>query len=86
MAKKAKKIPIGVVLDLKSTAGSMAQDCIFMALDDFYKQNSHYETRLTVRIRDSENDAVKAAFAGILFIFLTFSPHKYFYLAAFSLF
>ncbi|KAK4258035.1 hypothetical protein QN277_007545 [Acacia crassicarpa] len=55
------QIPIGVVLDLKTSTGSMAIRCIQMAYQDFYKHYSHYQTRLDLRIRDSEKDVVRAA-------------------------
>ncbi|XP_028789488.1 glutamate receptor 2.1-like [Neltuma alba] len=62
---KQAQIPIGVVVDLKSSIGSMAVRCIQMAHDDFYKQYSHYQTRLELRISDSKNDAVTAASAAL---------------------
>ncbi|XP_028789478.1 glutamate receptor 2.8-like [Neltuma alba] len=42
----------------------MAIRCMKMAHDDFYKHYSHYQTRLDLRTRDSENDVVKAASAA----------------------
>ncbi|KAI4356972.1 hypothetical protein L6164_000949 [Bauhinia variegata] len=62
---KAKElIPIGVILDLNSQIGSMANSCISMALHDFYQKNSDYKTRLDLRTRDSNNDIIKAASAA----------------------
>ncbi|XP_028773664.1 glutamate receptor 2.7-like [Neltuma alba] len=61
---KQAQIPVGVVVDLNSSVGSMAMRCIQMAHDDFYKHYSHYQTRLDLRIRDSENDVVTAASAA----------------------
>lgn len=58
------QIPIGIVVDLNSSIGSMAIQCIQMAYQDFYKNHSHYQTRLDLRIGDSENDVVTAASAG----------------------
>ncbi|KAK7327776.1 hypothetical protein VNO77_21867 [Canavalia gladiata] len=57
-------IPIGVVLDLNSKIGSMANTCISMAYHDFYKQHPHFQTRLDLRTRDSDGDTVTAAFAA----------------------
>ncbi|KAI4356969.1 hypothetical protein L6164_000946 [Bauhinia variegata] len=62
---KAKElVPIGVILDLNSSIGSMANSCISMALHDFYQKNSDFKTRLHLRIRDSNNDIIKAASAA----------------------
>ncbi|KAI4356980.1 hypothetical protein L6164_000956 [Bauhinia variegata] len=62
---KAKElIPIGVILDLNSQIGSMANSCISMALHDFYQKNSDYKTRLDLRTRNSNDDIIKAASAA----------------------
>ncbi|KAI4335463.1 hypothetical protein L6164_014107 [Bauhinia variegata] len=61
-------IPIGVVLDLNTSVGIMANSSMFIALQDFYRQNPHYKTRLDLRISDSENDVVKSASAALYFI------------------
>lgn len=57
-------IPVGVVLDLNSTVGQLAESYIFMALSDFYAVNAHYGTRLALFTRDSRGDVVGAACAG----------------------
>ncbi|KAG4401228.1 hypothetical protein GLYMA_07G226400v4 [Glycine max] len=57
-------IPIGVVLDLNSPIGSMANSCIWMAHHDFYKQHPRFQTRLDLRTRNSGGDTVKAAYAA----------------------
>lgn len=41
-------IPVGVVLDLNSTVGELAESCIFMAVTNFYEVNAHYRTRLAL--------------------------------------
>lgn len=61
-------VKVGVILDMKSTVGSMANRTISMALSDFYSLNSHYRTRLNLLTRDSQNDVVLAAFSGKIFI------------------
>ncbi|XP_041018053.1 glutamate receptor 2.3-like [Juglans microcarpa x Juglans regia] len=58
-------IPVGVVLDLNSTVGELAESCIFMALSDFYAVNAHYRTRLALFTRDSRGDVVGAACAAL---------------------
>ncbi|KAI9117174.1 hypothetical protein K1719_011340 [Acacia pycnantha] len=58
------QIPIGVVVDLNTSIGSMAIRCIQMAHQEFYTHYSHYQTRLDLRIRDSEKDVVRAASAA----------------------
>ncbi|KAL2322148.1 hypothetical protein Fmac_026527 [Flemingia macrophylla] len=60
-AKEAMPIPIGVVLDLNSSIGSVTNSCIWMAYLDFYQRHPHYKTRLTLQTRDSEQNVVTAA-------------------------
>ncbi|KAL2480996.1 Glutamate receptor 2.7 [Abeliophyllum distichum] len=47
-------VHIGVVLDLDSSMGSMADLCISMALSDFYAQHSNYRTRLQLHTKNAE--------------------------------
>ncbi|XP_010270821.1 PREDICTED: glutamate receptor 2.8-like [Nelumbo nucifera] len=54
-------VHVGVVLDLNSQVGKMAQSCISMAVSDFYAKNSHYKTRMVLHTRDSKNDVITAA-------------------------
>ncbi|XP_021832745.1 glutamate receptor 2.9-like, partial [Prunus avium] len=54
-------IPVGVVLDLNSSVGAIAESCMTMALSDFYAKHAHYRTRLDLRTRDSADDIVTAA-------------------------
>nr|DAD27621.1 TPA_asm: hypothetical protein HUJ06_029089 [Nelumbo nucifera] len=58
-------IPIGVILDLNSTVGEMAETCIRMALSDFYAAHTDYRTRLVLHTRDSNEDVVAAASAAL---------------------
>ncbi|PNS93601.2 hypothetical protein POPTR_018G096500v4 [Populus trichocarpa] len=53
-------IPIGVVLDLNSTVGEMAESCMSMAVSDFYALNVDFKTRLALFTRDSSSDVVAA--------------------------
>ena len=62
MAKEV--IPIGVVLDLKSPVGRVAESYMSMALSDFYAVNDNYSTRLSLLTKDSGNDIIAAASAG----------------------
>ena len=57
-------IPIGVVLDLKSPVGRVAERYMSMALSDFYAVNHNYSTRLSLFTKDSGNDVIAAASAG----------------------
>lgn len=57
-------ISVGVVLDLKSLVGGMAERCMSMALSDFYEENESYNTRLALLTKDSGDDVVAAASAG----------------------
>ncbi|XP_024194063.1 glutamate receptor 2.9 isoform X2 [Rosa chinensis] len=60
--KEVIQVPVGVVLNLNSSVGAMAENCMTMALDDFYTKHAHYQTRLFFLTRDSKNDVVSAAF------------------------
>ena len=57
-------IPVGVVLDLKSPVGRVAERYMSMALSDFYAVNHNYSTRLSLFTKDSGNDVIAAASAG----------------------
>jgi ionotropic glutamate receptor len=57
-------ISVGVVLDLNSPVGRMAERCMSMARSDFYQENHNYNTRLALLTRDSGDDVVFAASAG----------------------
>ncbi|KAK7856178.1 glutamate receptor 2.9 [Quercus suber] len=54
-------IPVGVVLDLKSPVGRVAESYMSMARSDFYAVNHNYRTRLTLFARDSGDDVITAA-------------------------
>ena len=43
-------IRVGVVLDLNSTVGKVAESYILMAVSDFYAMNANYRTRPIVYI------------------------------------
>lgn len=49
-------VHIGVVLNLNSTIGTMADVCISMALQDFYSQHSDYQTRLVLHNKDAQEE------------------------------
>ncbi|BFG14669.1 hypothetical protein CerSpe_009430 [Prunus speciosa] len=61
MAKEVIRIPVGVVLDLNSSVGAIAESCMTMALSDFYAKHAHYRTRLDLLTRNSADDIVTAA-------------------------
>ncbi|KAG6644189.1 hypothetical protein CIPAW_08G038500 [Carya illinoinensis] len=63
MAKEV--IPVGVVLDLNSPVGGVAERCMSMALSDFYAVNADYNTRLALLTMDSGNDVIAAASAAL---------------------
>ncbi|XP_041021383.1 glutamate receptor 2.8-like isoform X1 [Juglans microcarpa x Juglans regia] len=58
-------IPVGVVLDLNSPVGRVAEHCMSMALSDFYAANDDYNTRLALLTKDSGNDVIAAASAAL---------------------
>ncbi|KAJ4849979.1 hypothetical protein Tsubulata_004874, partial [Turnera subulata] len=57
-------VPVGVVLDLGSPVGEMAERCMSIAVSDFDASNALYRTRVALVTRDSSTDAVTAASAG----------------------
>ncbi|KAF8400403.1 hypothetical protein HHK36_013701 [Tetracentron sinense] len=54
-------VDVGVVLDLSSKVGKMAEMCVSMAWSDFYAAHANYKTRLVLHKRDSKGDVVGAA-------------------------
>ena len=55
---------VGVVLDMGSSLGRMANNCISMAVSDFYSINRNYKTRLILHTRDSMGDPLYALSSG----------------------
>ncbi|KAJ3685968.1 hypothetical protein LUZ61_015132 [Rhynchospora tenuis] len=65
-ARNSKKhIPVGVILDLDTLVGKIAQTSIAMAVEDFYSVHSNYSTRLELYTRDSNKDDVQATLAAL---------------------
>ena len=64
MAKEV--IPVGVVLDLKSSVGRVANSYMSMALNDFYAVNYDYHTRLALFTKDSGDGVITATTIGML--------------------
>ena len=64
MANDVISVRVGVVLDLKSPVGGIAELCMSMALSDFYEENDNYTTRLALSTKDSGGDVVAATSAG----------------------
>ncbi|KAL6331906.1 hypothetical protein AAG906_020254 [Vitis piasezkii] len=56
---------VGVILDMGSSLGRMANNCISMAVSDFYSINRHYKTRLILHTRDSMGDPLYALSSAI---------------------
>jgi hypothetical protein len=55
---------VGVILNLDTTVGKMAQTSIAMAVEDFYAVHSNYSTSLVLHTKDAKQDDVEATFAG----------------------
>ncbi|KAL6332020.1 hypothetical protein AAG906_020377 [Vitis piasezkii] len=66
----------GVVLDIGSSLGRMANNCISMAVSDFYSINRHYKTRLILHTRDSMGDPLYALSSGYAHSYL-FCDHSF---------
>ncbi|XP_043710312.1 glutamate receptor 2.8-like [Telopea speciosissima] len=56
---------VGVVLDLKSKMGEIAESCISMALSDFYEIHANYTTRIMLHAMDSEQNVVVSASSAL---------------------
>lgn len=61
------QVHVGVILNMQknSTMGRMCNTSLAMAVEDFYTENSNFRTRLVLHPRDSNNDVVGAASAGM---------------------
>ncbi|KAL7122375.1 hypothetical protein ACP275_01G042100 [Erythranthe tilingii] len=57
-------VRVGVVLNMDGF-GQMSFNCLSMALSDFYSTHKQYRTKLVLTDRDSKDDAVGAAAAGL---------------------
>ncbi|KAJ4746152.1 Glutamate receptor [Rhynchospora pubera] len=55
---------VGVILDLNTLIGKMAQTSIAMAVEDFYEVHSNYSTRLVLDTRDGNQDDGLATLEG----------------------
>lgn len=60
----AQEFHVGVILDLGSMVGKIAQTSISLAMEDFYAVHQNYSTKLALHIRDSMSDDVRAASQG----------------------
>ncbi|XP_048329014.2 glutamate receptor 2.8-like [Ziziphus jujuba] len=58
-------VAVGIILDLASPVGKIANSYISMALSDFYTRNANYRTRLSLSVKDSGKDAVMATSAAL---------------------
>ncbi|XP_028786381.1 glutamate receptor 2.3-like [Neltuma alba] len=57
-------IPVGVILDLNSSLGSITLNCTNLGLLDFYSTHDSYATRLQLHFWHSGNDLLTAAIAA----------------------
>ncbi|KAF8657764.1 hypothetical protein HU200_059924 [Digitaria exilis] len=64
-ARRAEEFHVGVILDLGSLVGKVSRTSISLAVKDFYSVHQNYSTKLTIHIRDSMGNDVKAASAAI---------------------
>ncbi|KAK4404500.1 Glutamate receptor 2.9 [Sesamum angolense] len=61
--KRDSVVPIGVVLDLDSPLGTVADVCMEMAVSDFYAAHPNYSTRLRLHTKNAKS-VLEANFAG----------------------
>ncbi|KAK8993283.1 hypothetical protein V6N11_033384 [Hibiscus sabdariffa] len=64
LAETNKLVHVGVILDLSSLVGSVANACIPMAVSDFYAAHPNFRTRLSLHLRSSD-DVLGAAFTAL---------------------
>ncbi|MBA0698032.1 hypothetical protein Goari_021543, partial [Gossypium aridum] len=64
MMENIAEVHVGVILDVKSPVGSVANACIPMAISDFYAAHPNFRTRLSLHHRNSD-DALAAAFTAL---------------------
>jgi ionotropic glutamate receptor len=64
---KADEFHVGVILNLGSLVGKVAQTSVSLAVEDFYAAHPNYSTKLVLHIRDSMDSDVQAASAGMCF-------------------
>lgn len=67
---EAVTVKVGVVLDSGSSIGKMGFSCMEMALSDFYELHRNYKTRLALFPKNSMEDVIEAAAAGLNLISL----------------
>lgn len=65
------KVDVGIILDLDTYVGKISRTCMLMAIEDFYT-NHNYSTRIVTHLRNSNNDDVDAASAGMLVVYSSF--------------
>ena len=66
-------VNVGVIVDYDKWVGKMGLSCIEMALSEFYASHGYnYKTRLMIHTRDSKQDVIGAAAAGMVLIFAPF--------------
>ncbi|XP_065010062.1 glutamate receptor 2.8-like [Musa acuminata AAA Group] len=61
----AAQFDVGVILDRKTWIGKISRTCMIMAVEDFYKANPDYTTRLSLHWRDTDNSSISAASAAL---------------------
>ncbi|XP_010557247.1 PREDICTED: glutamate receptor 2.7-like [Tarenaya hassleriana] len=59
-----REVKVGVVLDLRTTFSKICLASIHVSLSDFYANHPNYTTRLSLRIRDSNQDVFAASAAA----------------------
>ncbi|KAL8531418.1 hypothetical protein ACS0TY_008137 [Phlomoides rotata] len=58
-------INVGVIVDVESWVGKVVQNCIRMAVSDFYNLNRGYRTRIVLHVRDSKGNSLHSIAAAL---------------------
>ncbi|CAH8362104.1 unnamed protein product [Eruca vesicaria subsp. sativa] len=59
------RVRAGLVLDLSSVEGKIVRSSVSLALSDFYTLNSHYKTRVSLSVRNSQGEPLLALASAV---------------------
>lgn len=69
-----KELHVGVILDLGSLVGKVAQTSVSLALEDFYASHRNCSRKVVLHFKDSAGNDVQAASAGTCSVALSSRP------------
>ncbi|WOK94369.1 hypothetical protein Cni_G03071 [Canna indica] len=75
----AAEFDVGVILDSKTWIGNVSWTCMTMAVEDFYKEHQNHTPRLSLHLRDTEEEDTIAAADAVLMPDYLWRPFLIFY-------